>query len=79
MMMTMNSEGVSMTTTTIEGIIENGAVRLPPNIHLPERSKVLVIVPGIDRPNVTSHVASPRLAHPEQAADFAKTVVEEKG
>jgi hypothetical protein len=67
-----------MSVATVEGIIENGQVRLPPNIHLPERAKVFVVIPGIVQPTVTPYIGSPRLVHPEQAADFVKRVVEER-
>ena len=66
-----------MSVATIEGIIENGQVRLPPNIQLPERAKVFVVIPDLVQPPITAHVRSPRLLHPEQAADFTKRVVEE--
>jgi hypothetical protein len=67
-----------MAVMTIEGVVENGQVRLPPGVSLPEKVTVYVVVPGviaIETPR-TAHIHSPRLAHPEQAKDFVKTVVE---
>jgi hypothetical protein len=65
-----------MSVTTIEGIVENGQIRLPSSVRLPERAKVYVIVPDAEVSSV-AYVGSPRLAHPEQAFDFEKAVVEE--
>ena len=65
-----------MSVITIEGVVENGQVRLPSNVRLPERAKVYVIVPDA-KVSSTAYVGSPRLAHPEQASDFEKVVVEE--
>jgi hypothetical protein len=62
--------------TTIEGVVENGLVRLPANVRLPEKSKVYVVVPGVEIGPV-AFVGSPRLVRPEQSKDFEKEVVEE--
>ena len=56
--------------------MENGCVRLPEDAKLPEKSKVYVVVPGIEVPR-TVHVRSPRLADPSQAPLFALEVTEE--
>jgi hypothetical protein len=68
-----------MSVATIEGIVENGQVRLPPGTQLPERAKVFIVIPGgVAEPATAAaskaSVYSPRLAHPEQAADFIKRV-----
>ena len=65
-----------MRETTVEGTIENGQVKLPADVRLPEHAKVLVIIPGVEQPPAL-YIGSPRLAHPEQAADFEKEVIEE--
>jgi hypothetical protein len=65
-----------MKVTTFEGIIENGQIRLPANVRLPEKTKVYVVVPDIETLSI-AYVGSPRLAHPEQARDFEKQVIEE--
>jgi hypothetical protein len=65
-----------MSVTAIEAIVENGQIRLPSSVRLPEKAKVYVLIPDVKVPSV-SYIGSPRLAHPEQAADFQKEVVEE--
>ena len=39
-----------MSVTTFEAVIENGQIRLPAGVVLPERKIVCIIVPGNDRP-----------------------------
>jgi hypothetical protein len=63
-----------MKVTTFEGFVENGQIRLPMSIRLPEKAKVYVVVPDMEVPSAP-YVGSPRLVHPEQAADFKKEVV----
>ena len=65
-----------MKVVTFEGFVENGQIRLPISIRLPERAKVYVVVPDLEVPSVP-FIGSPRLAYPEQAADFEKEVVED--
>lgn len=65
-----------MSVATIEGVVENGQIRLPASVRLPEKARVYVVVPGIEV-SPRAYIGSPRLAHPEQAADFHKEVVEE--
>jgi len=61
---------------TYEGIIENGHVKLPLNVGIPEKTRVYVLVP--DTENLSApHVASPQLANPEQVKDFDKRVIED--
>jgi hypothetical protein len=64
-----------MKVTTLQGFVENGQIRLADNVRLPEKTLVYVVVPGVEIPAVV-HVASPRLAHPEQTDDFKKEVKE---
>lgn len=65
-----------MGVTTVEGIVENGQIRLPAAIRLPERTKVYVVIPDVEVQTL-AYIGSPRLVHPEQAADFTKEVIEE--
>lgn len=65
----------SMRITTFEGFIENGQIRLPASVRLPEKARVYVVVPDVEVPAAT-YVGSPRLVHPEQAVDFEKEVIE---
>ena len=64
-----------MTISTFEGIIKNGQIRLRNNVTLPENSRVYIIIPDFEA-TPKARVSSPRLVHPEQAADFAKKIVE---
>ena len=58
-----------MVITAIEGIVENGAIRLREKVSLAENTRVYVIVAeGATVP--TAQIRSPRLAKPEQAAEF---------
>jgi len=63
-----------MNVATFEGIVENGQIRLPDNIRVPERTKVYIVIPGEGQPSAT-RLMSPRLVHPEQAKDFEITVI----
>jgi len=63
-----------MNVATFEGIVENGQIKLPEDVRVPERTKVYVVIPGVDQPN-TMRVRSPRLAHPEQAQDFTTIII----
>jgi hypothetical protein len=65
-----------MSVITLEGIVEHGQKRLVSDVQLPDNTKVYVVVPGLHVEQV-AHIFTPRLAHPEQAADFMLEVVEE--
>jgi hypothetical protein len=65
-----------MSVVAIEGIVENGRIRLESEVRLPENTRVYVLVPGLQAPPAV-RAPSPRLAHPEQAADFQMEVVPE--
>lgn len=60
--------------TTLQGTVENGQIKLTENVRLPEHTLVYVVIPPTMRPSAC--VVSPRLAHPEQAADFEMEVIE---
>ena len=55
-----------MSVTTFERVIENGQIRLPAGVVLPERKIVSVIVPGSDAPLERAQ-AGFRLANPTGA------------
>ena len=63
-----------MAILTFEGTVENGRIRLPDDVTLPEHAKVYVVIPALE--SAPPAPPSPRLAHPEQAAYFAKEVTE---
>ncbi|MBW1716578.1 MAG: hypothetical protein JRJ77_12275 [Deltaproteobacteria bacterium] len=65
-----------MSIVTLEGIVEKGQIRLKPNVQLPDKTKVYVVVPKIQIERHT-RIFSPRLAHQEQAKDFEMEVAEE--
>ncbi len=65
-----------MRVATYEAFVESGQIRLPGDLRLPENTKVYVVVPDNDAPR--ARIASPRLDHPEQAADFALSVEENR-
>jgi hypothetical protein len=59
----------------IEGIVENGQIRLRDAVHLADHTRVYVIVADLsDRP--AAAIRSPRLANPQDAGDFRKHIVE---
>ena len=64
-----------MVVNAIEGVVENGKIRLREDVPLPENATVYVIVVDQGQP-VVPRVRTPRLAHPEQARDFHKQVLE---
>ena len=64
-----------MAMLTVEGVFENGRIRLRDKVTLPEHTKVYVVIPDIE-PTPLSRTYSPRLVHPEQAHDFVKQVIE---
>jgi hypothetical protein len=64
-----------MIVNAIEGIVENGAIRLRDDVNLPENTRVFVVV--VDQPDrPVAHIRSPRLAHREDAIHFRKQVLE---
>ena len=64
-----------MLEATYEATVINGHICLPTSVQLPENSKVLVTVPGTNEMG-PGHIASPRLADPEQAIRFTMDVRE---
>ncbi len=65
-----------MEIVTLEGIVEQGKIKLKDNVHLPEKTRVYVIVPQLES-TTGNHVYSPRLAHPEQARNFKMQIIED--
>jgi hypothetical protein len=67
--------GAPMQVTAIEGVVENGRIRLSEEVALPENTRVFVIVADLHA-GPSAQIRSPRLAYPHQAADFIKQIVE---
>jgi len=67
-----------MNVVTYEAIVENGRIHLLAGVVLPEKTMVYVVVPGVAAPAV-ARIYSPRLAHPEEAAEFLKMEVSPEG
>jgi hypothetical protein len=63
-----------MSVITLEGVVEHGQIRLTSDVQLPDNTRVYVVVPGMQIEHVV-HITSPRLAHPQQAADFAMEII----
>ena len=66
-----------MLINAIEGVVQNGQIRLREQVSLAENTKVYVLIGDIAAkvPSVVQ-IRSPRLVHPEQAPDFRKQVLE---
>jgi hypothetical protein len=62
-----------MSVTTFEGVVENGRVRLPEGVVLPEQQTVLVVVPDTVPPK-TKKLPGVRLTNPADAAKFEMKV-----
>ena len=65
-----------MNIATFEGVVEQGQIHLKSSVRLPEKIKVYVVVPDFQVAQV-AHIFTPRLAHPEQAAEFKLEVIED--
>jgi hypothetical protein len=65
-----------MSAETFEGVVEQGQIKLNSDVRLPDGTKVYVVVPGIEVQTQGVRLSSPRLTHPEQAAEFEMEVVE---
>ena len=66
-----------MSIVTFEGVVEHGQIRLAPNIRLPDKTRVYVVVPGLEA-EPARRLFSPRLAHPEQVSDFTMKVIQQE-
>ena len=64
-----------MKVATYEATVENGQIKLPESVQLPEHARVYVVVPGFEEV-VRFRVGSPRLARADAAADFVMDVVQ---
>lgn len=62
-----------MQVTTIQGVVENGQIKLTESINLPDKTIVYVVVPSVEK-NRIPKIMSPHLANKEDAKLFVKTV-----
>ena len=65
-----------MSAATFEGIVEQGQIKLNSDVRLPDGTRVYIVVPDIEIEERGVRLHSPRLAHPEQAAEFEMEIVE---
>jgi hypothetical protein len=63
---------MNMSIKTYEGIVENGRIRLSPDVHLPEEARVYVIFPD---GQTSAFMRSPRLVNREDAKHFEMQVL----
>ncbi|HKP53879.1 MAG TPA: hypothetical protein VJ183_14660 [Chloroflexia bacterium] len=70
-----------MSVMTIEGIVDNGQIKLEGDVRLPDKTRVYVVVPDVQVEEIqlerTVHIYSPRLVDPEQAAALRMEMIEE--
>jgi hypothetical protein len=67
-----------MPVLTLEGVVEHGQLKLTRPVPLPDHTKVSVVISDL-QPQPRARLVSPRLAHPEQAAEFRMEVSEDSG
>jgi hypothetical protein len=67
-------EELLMNILALEGLVEDGQIRLLDGVVLPDKTKVYVVVPAA--PERTPRVWSPRLANPQDASQFRMEVTE---
>ena len=65
-----------MPVITLEGVVEHGQLKLTTPVPLPDHTKVSVLISDLQQ-KPRARLASPRLAHPEQAAEFQMEVIED--
>lgn len=67
-----------MNSAAYDAVVEDGQIRLPDNTVLPDRTRVIVIVPAHDEPASSSpRIPSPRLSNPADLNELRKTVVDD--
>ena len=65
-----------MTITTYEGVVEKGKIRLKMGVHLPDNTRVYVVVPDMQTKK-TARITSPRLVDRKKVADFKMEISED--
>lgn len=62
-----------MKETTYEGTAQGGHIVLPKDVHIPDNTRVYVVVPASNEPERV-RIISPRLLHRDEAGDFTMKV-----
>jgi hypothetical protein len=62
-----------MKGTTYEATVQDGRVVLPEEAHIPDNTRVYVVVPEADDAH-RIRMVTPRLVHRDEAADFTMQV-----
>lgn len=65
-----------MSVMTIEGIVDNGQIKLEGDVRLPEKTRVYVVVPDV-QPVGVGHFYSPHIVRRGQGAGLKVEMVEE--
>jgi hypothetical protein len=65
-----------MPVIMLEGVVEHGQLTLTTPVPLPDQTKVSVVISDL-RSKPRARLISPRLAHPEQTAEFEMEVSED--
>jgi len=65
-----------MSLQTIEGIVKNGQIVIPPGTALPESASVLIVVKNGNRDSI--HMRSPRLVDRDRVVDFEMEMIGEE-
>jgi hypothetical protein len=72
--MMSHQQDAAMNVVTWEATVEGGQIRLPPDVQLPDHTKVYVVVPGVEAERA-ARIASPRVVRPEQHSAFAMEII----
>ncbi len=64
-----------MSIMALEGLVEDGHIRLKTKLRLPNKTKVYVLVPDIQTEE-HGRIFSPHLVNSDQAIDFEMEVIE---
>lgn len=65
-----------MSTWSFESVVRQDRIELPPNVHLPDGTRVVVTIQA-ESAGKAVHLYGPRLANPAQAADFVLDLIKD--
>lgn len=66
-----------MSVVTYEAVLEDGQIKLPAGVQLPNQGKVFIVVPSAEQDSRSARIASPRLVRREDAQAFRMEVSED--